>query len=702
MLNKVWFKIIIIVIIAGLLFLVPGLFFSSVQASADNKADVIIGFSDQGRPGVKKEVRSRQNNLVQSLGGDVERSFNSIDAVQARLSLQAIEELSKNEQVSYIEPNYKVEIVAQQIPWGVERIFEKDSYRFHSWNISRGEGVAIAVIDTGVDENHEDLPELLGGVNTIDSSHWGNDGHGHGTHVAGTIAALDNDHGVVGVAPEAGLYAVKALTNSGGGSVASVIDGIEWACEQDVQIINMSFGMRSYSQALEEAVEAAYESGILIVAAAGNDGDSLDNVLYPARFEQVMAVSAALSNDQITTTSSRGPDIELIAPGQDVFSTIPDNNYDYMSGTSMAAPHVAGSAALLLGADDGLSNIEVRELLQQNAEDLGLSAIEQGYGLVRPDLALIELTGSLPLEQKRLFGSNRIFTAIEISLDSYPEEKSAGAVVIARDDDFADALPGGVLAYKERGPLLITKSSELHPDVEAEIRRVLKDDGTIYILGGKTAISEAAETQLRGMGDYEVNRIAGSNRTETALEIARAVDGDSGKAIVAYSNFFSDGLAISSYAAQEGIPILTSGSGKLSGDARTYLTEKNVGQVYVVGGEGVISEAVFTELEELVGKVSRLGGGDRYETARKIAEEFYPSPTTVTLAYGRNFPDALAGGVNAALSKAPVLLVESDTLPDEIRQYLMSKKDSVKKIVLYGGHGVVSDVVFDEAASLVE
>lgn len=324
------------------------------------------------------------------------------------------------------------------------------------------------------------------------------------------------------------------------------------------------------------------------------------------------------------------------------------------------------------------------------------------FGLLTESPVWSFKTGELQTATDRLYGSGRILTAINISLDSYPQVKSADAVVLARADYFADALPGGVLAAKENGPLLITRSQELDADVKAEIVRVLKDDGTIYILGGPAAIAGSVEDELRNIGNYEVERIDGATRKETAFRIAEEVGDASGKAIVAYSRNFPDALAISSHAAEEGIPILTSGSTTLSDDAAKFLTEYNVNQVYIVGGPGVISGAVEAELEELVDQVTRYGGSNRFETAREIAEEFYPSPATVTLAYGRDFPDALAGGVNAALNSAPVLLVEKDRLPADIRQYLMGKKDGLEKVTVYGGPVVVHDGVLNEAAGLVD
>ncbi len=360
----------------------------------DGKIDLIIGFKDEYSFGLLGEVnRLQQRSAVQNLGGKIEHDFTIINALSARLPLQAVEALSQNSKVSFIEPNYQLTILSQQVPWGIDRVFGPEEYPFATWEYSIGQGIGVAVLDTGIDKKHDDLPTLLGGVNFIDHTDWGVDDHGHGTHVAGTIAALDNDLGVVGLSPAVELYAVKVMDESGKGSYACLINGIEWVDQNNIPIMNMSLGGKSYSQALKDAVDAAYDNGVLLVAAAGNEGEGTDNVLYPARFESVIAVSSADSNNDLLSTSSRGPSVELIAPGVNILSTLPGNKLSYASGTSMAAPHVVGSAALIWSADSNLSNEEVRNLLRQTAQDLGLPKDHQGYGLVRPGLAVAELFG---------------------------------------------------------------------------------------------------------------------------------------------------------------------------------------------------------------------------------------------------------------------------------------------------------------------
>ncbi len=263
----------------------------------------------------------------------------------------------------------------KEIPWGVRRV-----NAYNAWSFTTGKGVNVAVLDTGIDYTHPDLkPVYKGGFNVIDSTKTPLDDHGHGTHVAGTIAAFKDLKGVVGVAPEVNLYAVKVLDSNGSGKYSWIVSGIEWAVNNKMKVINMSLGSRYPSEAIKLAVEQAYKAGIVIVCAAGNDGGAVN---YPAAYPWAIAVSASDLSDRIASFSSRGKEIAFIAPGVSVYSTYKGGGYKTLSGTSMAAPHVAGLAALAygLGIEDPLG---VKQALINAAVKLpNLKDTEQGYGMI--------------------------------------------------------------------------------------------------------------------------------------------------------------------------------------------------------------------------------------------------------------------------------------------------------------------------------
>ncbi len=187
------------------------------------------------------------------------------------------------------------------------------------------------MLDTGISNSHPDLT-VPGGINLVGKSKnnkW-NDDNGHGTHVSGIIAARNNSIGVVGVAPDVQIYAVKVLDAYGGGYISDIIEGIDWSVQNNMNIVSMSLGTTTYSQALNDTTANAYKAGILLVAAAGNSGDgnlSTDNVLYPAKFDSVIAVSAIDSNNIAPLWSADGAEIELTAPGVDIYSTWLDGGY---------------------------------------------------------------------------------------------------------------------------------------------------------------------------------------------------------------------------------------------------------------------------------------------------------------------------------------------------------------------------------------
>ena len=343
---------------------------------------VLIGFKD----GFGHRDAERHGGLVRDLGGDVHHSFHLVPVVSAKLAEKRIAELKKRAEIAYIEEDVVMHAVQQEIPWGVDRI-DADQV----WPATNtGAGVDVAILDGGIDYDHPDLDNnIAGGVNyagwwwrdgSTNRFYW-DDRNGHGSHCAGIVAAEDNTIGVVGVAPGARLWAVKVLDDNGDGYVSDIIQGIEWCSDHGIEVASMSFG-GGYSESLENACSAAYAAGVLLVAAAGNEGAS--GVIYPAAYGSVIAVSAIDNRDAIASFSSVGPEIELAAPGVGIKSTYRYGGYAIGDGTSMACPHVAGVAALVWAADElGLTTpAQVRLRLRETAEDIGLLATQQGYGLV--------------------------------------------------------------------------------------------------------------------------------------------------------------------------------------------------------------------------------------------------------------------------------------------------------------------------------
>ncbi|MDA3843974.1 MAG: S8 family peptidase [Candidatus Kapabacteria bacterium] len=263
----------------------------------------------------------------------------------------------------------------QQTPYGITLI-NADGLA------NTGSGVNVAVFDTGIDYNHPDLAaNVKGGINTINTKKSYKDDNGHGTHVSGTIAALDNSEGVVGVAPQANLYGVKVLDRSGSGYLSDIIEGLEWAEVNGIDVINMSLSTDSDIQSFEDAVDYACNSaGIVIVCAAGNDGTTVD---YPAAYASTIAISAIDSTYAVPYWSNIGKPIDFAAPGVGIKSTWLKGKYNTISGTSMSSPHAAGIAALAVAANSSATPAHIMSIMVSHADYIGsLTSNQQGNGVV--------------------------------------------------------------------------------------------------------------------------------------------------------------------------------------------------------------------------------------------------------------------------------------------------------------------------------
>jgi thermitase len=250
-----------------------------------------------------------------------------------------------------------------------------------AWDVTRGSAqVRIAILDTGIDPHHNDLGgKVAATVNFTDSS-TSDDVHGHGTHVAGSAAAATNNSiGVAGTCPDCVLYNVKVLGDGGGGSWDWVASGIRWATDNNAQVINMSLGGGA-SRTVELAVNRAWNNGVVIVAAAGNNGTS--QKFYPAAYANVIAVAATDHHDSRASFSNWGSWVSVAAPGVSILSTTKGGGYAAWNGTSMASPHVAGIAGLVWSTDYGTSNSAVRSRVEQTSDQIAGTGSSWTHGRV--------------------------------------------------------------------------------------------------------------------------------------------------------------------------------------------------------------------------------------------------------------------------------------------------------------------------------
>jgi major intracellular serine protease len=232
----------------------------------------------------------------------------------------------------------------QIIPWSISE-FKVEK----SWIKSKGKGVTVAVIDTGCDLDHPDLKDnLVDGYDFINGSRYPTDDNGHGTHVAGTIAASNNGKGIVGVAPQAKIMPLKSLGGDGSGDLKHICQAILYAADNNADIITMSLGTTSHASIFQQTLEYAVSKGCVIFCAAGNEGKEKE-LMYPARYPETISVGSISNTYKISRFScSKGTELDFFAPGENVISCVPDDSYANMTGTSMANPFAAGCGALLL------------------------------------------------------------------------------------------------------------------------------------------------------------------------------------------------------------------------------------------------------------------------------------------------------------------------------------------------------------------
>ncbi|OME74055.1 peptidase S8 [Paenibacillus sp. FSL A5-0031] len=266
-------------------------------------------------------------------------------------------------------------IVDKGIPWGVNQIKAP-----LAWSTTTGHRVKVGVIDTGADFSHPDLRQSLSrGINLLNRSMLPHDDNGHGTHIAGTIAAANQLQGMIGVAPRALISPVKAFDHNGSAFVSDIILGIEWCIRNRMNVINMSFGMKTKSKALLGAVINAHNAGVIIVASSGNDGKRR-SVDYPARYPQTIAVGATNKLRRVAPFSNRGSYIDVYAPGDKIVSAWLRGKYNEMSGTSMATSHVSGAIALLLAHKPGLTPTEIKTIIKRSVQPLRGSKARRTIG----------------------------------------------------------------------------------------------------------------------------------------------------------------------------------------------------------------------------------------------------------------------------------------------------------------------------------
>ena len=500
-------------------------------AVASNLEQVIVVMQDSvDNPGAVASELARRFNGSQGFVYE-----NALKGAVLRVPVEAIAGIQHDPRVKFVEVDSKVELFAQEVPTGVQRIFADDNGMIDIDGADDNRvDVDVAVIDTGVDFQHPDL-NVAGGVNCSGGSPFknkcssgGDDDHYHGTHVAGTIAALDNGYGAVGVAPGARIWAVKVLNSQGSGYTSWIVAGIDWvaANSDTIEVANMSLGGSGYSQAEYLAIQGAVTKGVAFAVSAGNSNDDANNY-SPAAFDNVLSVSALADfdgalggagsptcrqdqDDTLADFSNWGSAVNIAAPGVCIFSTFPleQGEYGTISGTSMASPHVAGALALLASSNnpDDASHVDALYSLVMSTGNMNWTD-DSDDGVQEPllDVSNASFSPNLIAGSGGSGGDNPPNVSIDTPLDgaNFPSGTSINFVGSATDSEDGDLTADLVWISDSDGEIGIGGSFSIElSDGKHNITASVTDSGgnsayaevpiTVGVQGGGSGITLSA------------------------------------------------------------------------------------------------------------------------------------------------------------------------------------------------------------------
>ncbi|WP_052144751.1 S8 family serine peptidase [Halalkalibacter okhensis] len=678
------------------------LFLFSLPVSAEQK-EVLI-----------KKSSGEINSLLSTSNQELESQLEVV-TIEAEDYDRFLEELQNDSQIEYFEE----EITFHYTNTPNDPLFKKQRKDFDLINVTQAwqqyspqASTIVAVLDSGANTSHPDLKnKVYKSYNVITSSTNVRDDVGHGTHVAGIVGAeTNNREGISSIARDVRLMPIK-IGDEYGASNMNIVKGIQYAVKNNASIINISLGSYQHSQAVHDAIKEAVNKGIFVIAAAGNDGVQAE--MYPAAYPEVLSVGAVDNKtDNLASFSNYGDWVSVTAPGVNIHSTCVKGNFEpydscsssssYMdlSGTSMAAPMTASLAAMLKNEAPNLTNKQNRYVIEQSSDQSNSNSKYYDFGRIDAAQAM-----DLLYNENRIAGSTSVATSAAIAnygwskiaereltpresdLNKDVKQKKGRFAVLASNQSFPDSLAASALANELDAPILLTSPRK----VDEQTIRTLKSYNVsdVVVLGGTVAIPDSIVKELEKEG-LSVTRLRGPNRYSTAVELNNYIAEKNGEVIIANGRNFPDALAVSTYAAKLGIPIVFVEDDQIPAETAEFLAKYDFSQSYVVGGTAVVSSKVLNQLPN----PKRISGPNRYETAIAINDYFESSIDGIDgyhIVTGQNFPDALAGGVFGARTNMPLVLVQSDRMPSKVEAYLQQQKDAY-------GHGLSFHVLGGKAA----
>lgn len=749
---------------------------SATAARTDGAAGVIVLWkagrvhtAAAGKALLAEHGRKVKRTLYRNAGVLVEASAADAKVVAAQLA--------KLPEVAAAQPDGRVHICADWTP--TDPYYYRQWAYSHiqgpaAWGVTRGSSsVKVAVLDTGVDMTHVDLAaniDTADGYDFVNNDSDPNDdslgyfGAGHGTHVSGIVAAVSgNGVGVAGTAPGVRVMPVKVMDQNGDGLISDVVDGIFWAADHGASVISMSLGgagTASEEAAMQSAVDYATNKGVVVVAAAGNHLTSIDptSVDYPAACTGVIAVGATGSDDAKTAYSNWGTGLDVMAPGDSIYSTLPGSTYGTMSGTSMATPFVAGAAALLRSYRPAATVSQVTTALERTAKDLGVAGYDTstGYGIIQMYSALSYLTGGdttppvTTSDVKASYDDNAVITlsasdgsgsgvaATYLSTDGNPYQRGTRFTIAgygshtvsyysvdamgnaetptSKTFTIGDTLPpttgsDAVSSYDARATIHLAPSDGTGSGV-ASTRYSL--DGATAVTGttvttdvmGSHALAfsstdklghvEATKTvDFTVLGVPQVTRLYGADRYETAATASRAAFASASTVVIASGETYPDALSASGLAGALDAPLLLTGRDSLPAATLREIKRLGATKAVLVGGATVIGSGVRAALASAGLSVQPVSGADRYATASAVAAKVASIRSVDTAVLVRG--DSFADSLSVSALAAARKLPVLLTKPDALPGATATELRSlgVNRVLIGGGDAAVSASVSD-------
>ncbi|MFZ7121883.1 MAG: cell wall-binding repeat-containing protein [Eubacteriaceae bacterium] len=587
-----------------------------------------------------------------------------------------------------------------------------------AWNKASGTNqVKVAIIDSGLDiysdingANVVDGCSIINGVKTVGQF---SDSTYQGTRIASIIAAQKNSIGIAGIAPNAKIIPIKVSQSNGKNSISDTIIGVQWAMEKGANIIYINTCGDIDDSNLESIIDEAYESNIIILSPTG-DGSSNDDIDYPGAYSNVISVGSTNSNDNVSSFSNKGMEIDITAPGENIYLPSSASNYTTYNGTSYAAATVAGVAVLLKTKYSSLSNTKLEQILCTSALDItDIKGWDWDSGHGRIDASKsFDLAESIVWDNNDLLTSaNSIVFNQNITGKLYPSD-DIDTYKITLSKPSKIIIESSCPTSTDIMIILTDKDGYLYDYVDANyageaewLETEIYEAGTYYVqildFYGDYSINENYILNIiKPVSKGESQRLSGKNRWDTTSLISREGWYSSKNVVLAYGMNFPDALSAAPFALALNAPILLTDKDKIPTETLNEINRLQPENIYLLGGELVIKDSVANQLSSKGYTVSRIWGQNRFQTAIQIGNELrnIVQTDTAVLTYGMNYPDALGISGIAAEKAWPILFTDKNTLQTDTKNALIDW--GIKKVKIIGGTLVISAAIENELKSM--